>query len=121
MSSLREEILARESAARIVEATTLAAMHPLLPDCRARTSIPPGPMSLLWDEHTWGADQSISNPDAPKSVAEWRYKQHFAVAADSIERRTPRPERCRHPAARDRRLEHAHSAAARTGHDPATR
>ena len=38
----------------------------------------------LWDEHTWGADISVSEPDAPKSTGQWIYKQRFALEADSL-------------------------------------
>ncbi len=84
VSSLREDILTRESAARIVEAGAVAVLRGVrLPTASVDSAWAD---VLLWDEHTWGADQSISDPDAPKSVAEWRYKQHFAVAADSASR-----------------------------------
>ncbi|MGH7582594.1 MAG: glycoside hydrolase family 38 C-terminal domain-containing protein [Gemmatimonadales bacterium] len=84
VSSLREEILARQSAARLVEAQTVAAMRgEMLP----ATSIDSAWADvLLWDEHTWGADVSISEPDSPMTKAQWAYKQHFALAADSTSR-----------------------------------
>ncbi|MEK6572649.1 MAG: hypothetical protein AABZ61_14850, partial [Bacteroidota bacterium] len=34
---------------------------------------------LLFDEHTWGAWNSISEPDSPSVKAQWDYKQAFAV------------------------------------------
>lgn len=39
---------------------------------------------LLWDEHTWGAYNSISDPDLPFVVSQWNYKQRYAMKADSI-------------------------------------
>jgi alpha-mannosidase len=36
---------------------------------------------LLFDEHTWGAHSSISEPDSPFAVAQWRVKQQFALEA----------------------------------------
>ena len=37
---------------------------------------------LLWHEHTWGAGDSVSQPDRPDVVAQWEYKRRFAVEAD---------------------------------------
>nr|WP_315898162.1 hypothetical protein [Chitinophaga pinensis] len=34
---------------------------------------------LLFNEHTWGAYNSISNPEDPKAIAQWGYKQSFAL------------------------------------------
>ena len=39
---------------------------------------------LLWKEHTWGAYNSISDPDAEFVKSQWAYKKHFSFAADSI-------------------------------------
>jgi len=39
---------------------------------------------LLWDEHTWGAYNSISDPDIPFVVSQWKYKQRYALRADSM-------------------------------------
>ncbi|MBW8683609.1 glycoside hydrolase family 38 N-terminal domain-containing protein [Chitinophaga rhizophila] len=33
---------------------------------------------LLFNEHTWGAHNSISHPDDPKAISQWNYKQSFA-------------------------------------------
>ena len=41
---------------------------------------------MLYDEHTWGAHNSISEPDAPFVKNQWAIKRHFAVAADSMAR-----------------------------------
>jgi len=32
---------------------------------------------LLFGEHTWGADVSVSDPDARQTVAQWSYKRRF--------------------------------------------
>jgi len=84
VSTLREQVMNRASAARLVLATTLAALRgePLDPDAReaAWRSV------VLWDEHTWGADRSISEPDAPGTVAQWRDKQRLVLDADSASR-----------------------------------
>src|SRR6266567_3206924 len=43
---------------------------------------------LLFGEHTWGADVSVSAPDARQTVAQWAYKRRFvesgAAAAHQI-------------------------------------
>ncbi len=40
----------------------------------------------FWDEHTWGADKSVSDPDLPLVKQEWEFKRKFAVdAAKSAE------------------------------------
>lgn len=36
---------------------------------------------LLFNEHTWGAYNSVSNPADPKVTSEWKYKQAFALRA----------------------------------------
>jgi alpha-mannosidase len=36
---------------------------------------------LLFDEHTWGAFNSVSEPDSPFAVAQWQVKQRFALDA----------------------------------------
>jgi hypothetical protein len=37
---------------------------------------------VLYDEHTWGAHNSISQPDAPFVKSQWAIKQAFALEAD---------------------------------------
>lgn len=37
----------------------------------------------FWDEHTWGADKSVSDPDLPLVKQEWDFKQKFALDASS--------------------------------------
>ena len=40
----------------------------------------------FWDEHSWGADKSVDEPDLPIVKKEWEFKQKFAVdAAKSAE------------------------------------
>jgi alpha-mannosidase len=39
---------------------------------------------LLFDEHTWGAWNSISDPDAASVTQQWKIKQKFALNADSL-------------------------------------
>jgi alpha-mannosidase len=39
---------------------------------------------VLWDEHTWGADKSVSDPDDPGTVGQWKLKQKYVVDSDSL-------------------------------------
>lgn len=38
----------------------------------------------LFSEHTWGAFNSISDPDNENVKAQWHYKQQYAIIADSM-------------------------------------
>ncbi|PWB73059.1 hypothetical protein C3F09_05795 [candidate division GN15 bacterium] len=40
--------------------------------------------TVLWDEHTWGADKSVTDPDDPMTVGQWKIKQEFALRADTL-------------------------------------
>jgi hypothetical protein len=37
---------------------------------------------VLWDKHTWGAHNSVSDPDFPFVRELWRIKRQFALDAD---------------------------------------
>ncbi|MCX6134259.1 MAG: hypothetical protein NTU47_10650 [Ignavibacteriales bacterium] len=39
---------------------------------------------ILYDEHTWGAHNSISEPDLPFVKGQWEIKRRFALDADSL-------------------------------------
>lgn len=39
---------------------------------------------VLWDEHTWGADKSVSDPDDPGAVGQWRIKRQYVLDSDSL-------------------------------------
>jgi hypothetical protein len=80
ISSAAEEALARAAARRIAQAETLWAMR--------RPAAFPGADAdeawrnlILWHEHTWGAADSVSQPDRPDVVAQWTYKRAFALEA----------------------------------------
>jgi hypothetical protein len=36
---------------------------------------------VMWHEHTWGAWNSISDPDDPEVIAQWKYKKALADSA----------------------------------------
>ncbi|NLI47513.1 MAG: hypothetical protein GX414_10455 [Acidobacteria bacterium] len=79
-STARELGLARRAAERLVQAEALAAAV----DGRYH----PEEFDIAWrevhlaDEHTWGAWNSVSDPDHPNAVGQWRLKQAFAETAD---------------------------------------
>lgn len=39
--------------------------------------------AILYDEHTWGAAQSISNPQHEQTIAQWQVKSRFAQDAET--------------------------------------
>jgi hypothetical protein len=85
-SSARETALNRAAAERLVQAETLFAMlnpkaYPLGDFYRAWRNV------VLYDEHTWGAHNSISEPDAPFVKSQWAIKQAFALEADQQSRK----------------------------------
>jgi alpha-mannosidase len=81
VSSAAEEAMARAAARRLQQAETLWAMrggatYPVEAFAEAWRQV------LLWHEHTWGAADSISQPDRKDVVDRWLYKRAFAVEAD---------------------------------------
>lgn len=84
-SSARETALTRAAAERLSQAEALWAM--LNP-----TGYPAERFNLAWraavlyNEHTWGAHNSVSEPDAPFVRDQWRIKQAFAEEADTRSR-----------------------------------
>lgn len=77
-SSARETAINRASAERLTQAETLFAMlipapYPVAMFDSAWRNV------LLYDEHTWGAWNSISEPDAKFVKDQWEIKQAFAL------------------------------------------
>ncbi len=80
-SSARETALARNAAERLTQAETMwalaaSAQYPTDDFYSAWRNV------LLYNEHTWGAHCSISQPDSPFTLNQWRIKQAFAENAD---------------------------------------
>lgn len=79
-SSARETALNRAAAERLVQAETLWAL--LRP-----TEFPSDTFDAAWrnvilfDEHTWGSWNSISEPESPFTRQQWETKRQFALAA----------------------------------------
>jgi hypothetical protein len=84
-SSAQETALNRAAAERLVQAETLWAMrrprpYPAAAFQEAWRNV------LLYSEHTWGAHNSISQPDLPFVKDQWKVKQGFALDADKQSR-----------------------------------
>ena len=84
-SSALETTMNRASADRLTQAETLFAMfnpkaYPAEEFQQAWRNV------ILYDEHTWGAHNSISEPDAPFVKSQWAIKRQFAVDADAQSR-----------------------------------
>ena len=80
-SSARETAINRTAAERLVQAETLDAMfgphrYPVEQFTKAWRNV------ILYDEHTWGAYNSVSEPDLPFVKDQWKVKQSFALDAD---------------------------------------
>jgi alpha-mannosidase len=78
-STARETAMAREAAERLTQAQTLHALTPgayPAADFRAAwTNV------LLFNEHTWGAYNSIVSPDGDLAKTQWEWKRMRAVEA----------------------------------------
>ena len=84
LSTAGEEALVRASARRLRQAETLAVLRNVrLPVADVEAA---WRALILWREHTWGAADSVSQPDRPDVVAQWEYKRRFAVEADRLSR-----------------------------------
>ncbi len=109
ISSARETTINRASRARLISADKLySALAPLgiTPakdgvDQPIATDVPGRDPSLLlatapehrenawkslylWDEHTWGADVAVSQPDNEDTAAQWNHKAQYAYQARSL-------------------------------------
>ncbi len=81
-SSSRETSVNRKAAERLVQAETLWAMlnpagYPADKFYDAWRDV------ILYDEHTWGSWNSISDPDGDFTQSQWKIKQAFALDADA--------------------------------------
>jgi hypothetical protein len=84
-SSARETALNRASGERLVQAETLWSIRNPAPFPAADFQNA-WRDALLYSEHTWGAHNSISQPDLPFVQEQWRVKQGFALEADRASR-----------------------------------
>ncbi|HUT90075.1 MAG TPA: discoidin domain-containing protein [Thermoguttaceae bacterium] len=77
-SSAKETAIARNTSERLVQAEALWALlnpreYPSGDFCAAWRNV------LLYNEHTWGAHCSISQPDSQFTLDQWKIKQTFAL------------------------------------------
>lgn len=84
-STARETSLNRTAAERLVQAETLWSIRRPSPYPNDRFSAA-WRNAILYDEHTWGAWNSITEPDAPFVLGQWKVKQAFAIDADAQSR-----------------------------------
>ncbi len=85
-SAARETAMNRHSADRLVQAEALWALlkpakYPAAEFQAAWKNV------AMWSEHTWGAHCSISKPDSDFTKEQWKYKQAYALDADSQSRK----------------------------------
>jgi len=84
-SSAAETALNRHTADRLVQAETIWAL-------RSPGQFPTDDFAFAWknaalySEHTWGAYNSISQPDLAFVKNQWKYKQGYALKADAKSR-----------------------------------
>jgi len=82
VSSAAEEAMVRAAARRIQQAETLQVMRGIASTLPGRDPAEAWRQVTLWHEHTWGAADSISQPDRPDVIEQWNYKRNFALEAD---------------------------------------
>ncbi len=84
-SSAHETALNRQAAEQLVQAETLYAL--LQPGKSPADSFYDAWMKvIMYDEHTWGAGDSIRKPNDPGVIAQWTFKQAFATDASKESR-----------------------------------
>lgn len=82
-STAKETAMARTSAGRLIQAESLWSIlgrpgFPAEMDEEAWRQV------VLFSEHTWGAHDSVSNPDGEGPRAQWEYKKAFAERAERM-------------------------------------
>lgn len=85
-SSALETALTRQASERMIQAEALWAMERGQSACPRKQFDAAWNNIILYNEHTWGAHNSISEPDADFVKQQWAIKQRFALdAADLAE------------------------------------
>ena len=84
-SSAYETMLNRQASDRLIQAGVVWAMRD--PRSYAAEEFAQAWRNvMLYDEHTWGAHNSVSEPDLPFVKGQWEIKRRFAADADSMSR-----------------------------------
>ncbi|MGO9112992.1 MAG: polysaccharide lyase family protein [Thermoguttaceae bacterium] len=86
-SGALETALNRHSADRLLQAETLWALLCPLSSFPAADFAAAWKNVALWSEHTWGAYNSIGEPDLPFVKNQWKFKQAWALDADRQSRK----------------------------------
>ncbi|SFD46257.1 Glycosyl hydrolases family 38 C-terminal domain-containing protein [Chitinophaga sp. CF118] len=81
-SAARETAINRNASDHLQQAGAIWAIrgkqdYPVAAFDKAWTNI------VMFNEHTWGAYNSVSQPEDPKAVSQWNYKQAFALNGKS--------------------------------------
>jgi hypothetical protein len=84
-STAKETALSRVAAGRLVQAEALWSVLGK-EDFPAAEADEAWRQVVLFSEHTWGASDSVSDPDAEGPRAQWEYKKAFADGADRLSR-----------------------------------
>jgi len=85
VSTAYETALNRQAVDRLIQSEALWSMRspPGFPEKEYRDA---WRNVILYDEHTWGANVSVSDPDSSFVKEQWRIKRQFALDADSLSR-----------------------------------
>jgi len=84
-STALETAMARAAVSRLVQAEALWAIY--APETFPERKFAEAWRNIaFWDEHTWGADKSVTDPDLPFVKGQWEFKRQFAVRADQQSR-----------------------------------
>jgi len=84
-STARETAMARRAAGRLVQAEALWSIQGK-PDFPEGNDKEAWREIVLFSEHTWGASDSVSDPDGAGPRAQWEYKKAFAAGAERMSR-----------------------------------
>lgn len=83
MSTASETVLTRRNAFRLTALQSIMALyHPEKYHAEEMYDI--WQQIVLWDEHTWGAWNSVSDPDLPFVKRQWEIKRGFALRANQM-------------------------------------
>jgi hypothetical protein len=81
LSTLRELGIVRRASERLVQTEALACMFPQKNNIRDEL-YSAWRQVTLFDEHTWGAHNSIGEPESPFVLSQWKVKRQYALDAE---------------------------------------